>query len=165
MLTLLLALSLTDAAHATEVGTYKKLGLGVATGLPYVSLTGKIYLTDEAGFAGYVGTEFEAHYVRVAYQREFKELQNWDWSRLDMYWQLGLDAGIQTQNFGYVGGYLMPYGGLGAELQFHEVPAQVFLELGLGPSVLNTYCHAAGKVNDGLCWVDVNGAFGGRWYF
>ena len=50
MLTSLLLLS--HLANAgSEVGSVKKLGVGVTTGDPYVGVTGKYWVSDKSGFA------------------------------------------------------------------------------------------------------------------
>jgi hypothetical protein len=162
---MLVALLLSSFAHATEVGMDKQLGLGVATGYPYLNVTGKYYLTDKAGIAGYLGSAFSYQSLRAAWQSEITELANWDFARFPMYWQAGADIGLWTPGYGYTGGRVGLYGGLGVALQFHEVPAEVFGEIAIGVYPVNGYCHDANVVADGVCWMGANGTAGGRWYF
>jgi len=162
---LALLLLVLSPAHATDVATSKKLGLGVATGYPYLNITAKYYLDDKGGIALYLGTAGTFQNLRGAYQRELAELGNWSWARLPLYWQAGADLGLWTTGYGYAAPRIGVFGGAGASLQFHKVPAEVFVEAGIGVLPLNGYCHDANLVADGACWIGVSSEAGGRWYF
>lgn len=162
---MLVALLLSSWAHATEVAIDKKFGIGVSTGYPYLNVTGKYYFNDKAGIAGYLGTTGSYQSLRAAYQSEIAEMANWDWARFPIYWQAGVEVGLWTPGYGYAGGQLGVFGGIGVALQFHEVPAEVFGEVSLGVTPLNQYCHDADIVADGVCWLGGGITAGGRWYF
>jgi hypothetical protein len=159
----LTALAFVAFAQASDVGTVKKLGLGVATGPFFASVTGKYYLSDKVGISAYLGTNGFYHGIRANFEMEFVEFHEWDFGRLDMYWDAGVDAGLYTSVFytslGY-GGELGVGGGVGVELQFSNVPASVFVDAGLG---IHPICGSLSL--SGFCLVQGRGAAGGRWYF
>lgn len=155
-------------ANATEVATAKKLGIGVASGPFYISATGKYYLSKKSGISAYLGTSFASYNgLRVNFESEFVEFADWDFGRLDMYWDAGLDVGVWMSPFAYadgshdVAGQLGIGGGVGVELQFHKYPASVFVDVGLGVNALNTCAYSAST----FCLISPRGAAGGRWYF
>ena len=162
---LAMLLLLPSFASASDVATREQFGIGVATGYPFLNVTGKYYLGPKAGIAAYVGTAFYYQNLRGAYQLELTELHAWDWARLNLYGQAGLDIGLVTQSWGKAQGRIGPFVGAGTALQFNKVPLEVFAELGIGVEVVNTYCHAANAVSDGACWIGINGGSGARWYF
>ncbi|HNH50333.1 MAG TPA: hypothetical protein PKY30_25080, partial [Myxococcota bacterium] len=77
----------------------------------------------------------------------------------------GLDLGITNYHNGKVGDDIYPhlgvYGGVGAALQFHSVPAEGFVEAGIALYPLNGCSSFA----YGLCLANGVGRAGGRWYF
>lgn len=152
-------------AHATEVAIDKKFGLGVATGVPYLNVTMKYYLNDKSGIAAYAGSSILYHDLRAAWQSEFVEAANWSWARLPIYWQAGIDVGLWTASYGYASGRLGVFGGAGGALQFHNVPAEVFVEASIGVFPVNGYCTDSNVVADAVCWVQPGTTVGGRWYF
>jgi hypothetical protein len=163
MLTALaLVTALTTNANASDVATTKKLGVGVATGPFAISATGKYYLSDKVGISAYLGTSGVYHGLRANFEMEFWPIHDWNFGRLDMYWDAGVDAGLWTY-FGYTGAQVGLGGGVGAELQFEKVPASVFVDVGLGVYPLNL-CSGYGAYA-GFCLVSPRGAAGGRWYF
>lgn len=159
---MLTALALTAAVHATEIGTSKKFGIGLASGSQAGALTGKFYVSEPAGFAVYVGTSGWYNGLRINYEREFYPVDSWGWAQLDLYWLVGVDVGLWT----YYGKNPMVFGaggGVGADMQFHDVPLSVFLDIGVGLYPINAYDELDRFAGFGV--FAPRGAFGGRWYF
>jgi hypothetical protein len=156
------ALLVSTLAQASDVGTSKRIGVGVATGPGILDATGKYYLNDKMGISAYLGTSFSYHMLRGNFEMEFVELADWDFARMDMYWDAGIDLGLHTA-YGFVDGQFGLGGGVGVELQFHEVPAHVFVDVGLGVNPLN-FCDIY-EAPGGFCLIAPRGAAGGRWYF
>ena len=166
MLTTLLLF--THLAHAgSEVGTEKKFGIGVSSGDPALAFTGKLWLSDDAGIAFYVGTSFLHQGVRVSFQDNIHTWgDDWSFGRLPFYWHAGVDAGVWTV-LGSAGVTIGVNGGVGVALQFDAVPAEVFAEAGLHVGY-DDYCargYGNGVGLATLCFVSPMGAVGGRWYF
>ncbi|MES2641586.1 MAG: hypothetical protein V4850_18995 [Myxococcota bacterium] len=159
---MLLALALSSVVEASDVATTKKFGIGVASGPFAISATGKFYLSEKSGIAAYLGSSGIYHGARVNFESEFVEFGDWDFGRLDMYWDAGVDVGLWTY-FGYTGAQIGVGGGVGIELQFNKVPASVFVDVGLGVYPLNL-CSGYGAYA-GFCLISPRGAAGGRWYF
>lgn len=162
MLSLLLLLS--APADASDVGSPNKFGIGVASGPSAIDFTGKYYFNEKAGLAFYAGTSFVYHNVRVNYESEIKTFVEWPWAEFVMYWDAGVDAELWTfygSTFEVGVG-----GGVGVELQFEKVPAQVFVDAGLGVYPVN-YCSGITASTGVPCfgWVQGRGAAGARWYF
>ncbi len=157
---LLASLLLAGSAAASEVATEKRLGVGVASGPFAISATGKYYLSDKSGISAYLGTSGVYHGLRANFESEFLEIQEWDFARLDLYWDAGIDFGVWTW-FGSAAHFGIG-GGVGIELQFNDVPASVFVDAGLG---VYPVCSGAGAGYTGACLVGGRGAAGGRWYF
>ncbi|MFZ5478654.1 MAG: hypothetical protein ACOZNI_17920 [Myxococcota bacterium] len=155
MLTALVLAS--SLANATDVARTRKFGIGASTGVAYLAFTGKYYFDPKGGIAFWAGTSGIHHQARVNYEREFVEFADWDFARFDMYWDVGADFGVWYLGTAEVGAG----GGVGVELQFHEVPVQVWVDAGAGvyPS-----CYGYG-VYVGGCFLQGRGSAGGRWYF
>jgi hypothetical protein len=154
-----------ELANATEVGKGKVFGIGATTGYPAIAVTGKYYLNQKTGIAAFLGTTVFYHQLQVEYQSEFLEIHDWDFARFPIYWFAGLDLGLTSLVNGSLDFTLYPkigvIGGVGVALQFHDVPAEVFVESGLGIYPLNGcdgFYYAA-------CLPGVMGHAGGRWYF
>jgi hypothetical protein len=155
---LLLALSLaTQDAHAgkSEVGTSKTTGIGVNLGYPN-AFTAKLYFKPKSGmsvtagaYPGGLGTAM----VRVQYEQVFYTIGNWDWGKLDLYWNAGVGSNVTI-----VGLNLQPGigGGVSALLRFKDVPAEVFVDnsIYVYPALFSA-AFDTGYV----------GGLGGRWYF
>lgn len=156
------ALALTALAHATEIGTTKKFGLGLASGSHFGALTGKYYLNENVGVVVYVGNSGWYTGVRANYEREFHALDSWGWAQLDLYWLVGADVGLWTY-YGRYPAVIGAGGGVGADMQFHDVPLSVFLDVGLGLYPINAYDELDRFAGFGL--VAPRGSLGGRWYF
>ncbi len=159
---MLTALALISIAHATEIATSKKFGIGLASGPGGLAIAGKYYLDSKGGIAGYLGTSWRYQAVRVNYEREFYQIESWGFARLDLYWDAGVDIGSWFY-YGKVAGVIGFGGGVGAELQFHEVPLNLFLDIGLGIYPVNAYDELDKFAGFGL--VAPRGALGARWYF
>jgi len=123
MLSLLLALSAAEAADAPEAGTSKQFGLGVSLGYPH-GVNGKYWLNKKGGVGFYGGAGLlyglSGH---VAYEQNFWQIGDWDWARLNMYWNVGGIGGLGVGRgaLGAVGG------GVGATMRFKAVPAEAFV--------------------------------------
>lgn len=159
---MLTALALSTLVQASEIGTTKKFGIGVASGPMAISATGKYYFNDRAGLSFYAGTSGLYHGARVNFESEIVEFADWDWATFGMYWDAGVDLGLYSW-WGYAGANVGVGGGVGVELQFAEVPAQVFVDAGLGVYPVN-FCNVYTSYA-GFCLVSPRGAAGGRWYF
>jgi hypothetical protein len=155
-------LALVATANASDVATEKKFGIGVASGPMAISVTGKYYFSDKAGVSAYLGTSGLYTGLRANFEDEFVTFHEWDFGRLDMYWDAGLDVGLLSY-YGVGGFELGVGGGVGVELQFEKVPASVFVDAGLGIWPLNGATYVDGFPGFGL--VSPRGAAGGRWYF
>ncbi len=163
MLTSLLLLS--HLANAgSEVGSVKKLGVGVTTGDPYVGVTGKYWVSDKSGFAVYAGSAFTYHTVKASFQSNFVTVgEDWSFGRLPIYWHADVLVGAYTVP-PYVEPVVAVGGGAGTALQFEAVPAEVFGELGLAGGY-NGFCASYAAYAGAACFVRPLVSFGGRWYF
>ena len=156
MLSLLLALSVPDA-HATDVGRSKRIGVGIEVGAP-AGLSAKYFFNEKQGVSVHVGAWTTSRvYVAGQFEFEFLELGDFSWARADLYGLAGVESGyiyISPFNNGYLG----LYGGAAAELQFHEAPINLYLELGIGLAM----------TSDGVQPIVVPAAhstLGARWHF
>ncbi|MCP4918585.1 MAG: hypothetical protein GY913_16910 [Proteobacteria bacterium] len=135
----------------TLVGTEKQFGLGVVLGSH--SLTGKYWLNKKSGISFYVNPGLLASRGHVAYESNFWEIGNWNFAKLDMYWNVGAVGGAVYSTGALVG----VGGGVGATMRFKSVPAEAFIHNHL--YTIPTYY----KYNFG--YVSWFGGAGGRWYF
>jgi hypothetical protein len=150
-------LFLAAPASATDVATKTRLGAGLETGVSWVGATGKYYFGPRAAIAAYAGFGPGEIAARVNWEHEFVRLGNWDLARAAAYWAAGPDFAAYPE-FGSV--QVGAGGGIGAELQSHDLPLQVFLDL--GASVYPLCSHA---VYVSFCTVQARGAGGVRYYF
>lgn len=156
MLSALLLLTALQPASATEVGSTKTLGLGVEGGLP-AGFTLKYWLGPKSGLSLHAGLwGIAAMQVRGQYESEFVEFFDLDFGRLGMYWFAGAQTNLVITSTGGLGAG--PLGGVGVSLQFHNAPAEVFVETGASVG----YWTGGGAT--GL-WISGVGSAGGRWYF
>lgn len=158
---MLVALTLASTvAEATEIGTTRKLGAGVSTGLGYVGITGKVLLSEKAGIAAYAATSFYYFATRVSFDLDLLEIHDWPFARMDLYGTAGLDFGgwalgyDVSPNFG-IGG------GAGVDLKFHDFPVQAFADGGLN---FFPICYS-GDPRIVSCLVGGRVDVGGRYYF
>lgn len=133
MLTALLLAS--SLAHATDVGTTRRFGLGINVGWPE-EITGKYWLDEESGIAVGLGAfGFRWFAVRAQYERDLMDLASWDWGVADLYWDVGARLDAYPGSY-YTGGGLGvgPFGGVAARIRFHEVPVEGFVgpDIGVG---------------------------------
>lgn len=135
MLNLLLLAS--TVAHATEVGTLKKLGIGANIGYP-VSVTGKYFVAEKWAVSAYVGTSWGVYWdIRAQAERDLVTFHEWDFGTLGMYACAGLQLDIYPPSVTYgptlnaAPGF---YGGAAVTLRFSDSPAEVFAgaDLGIG---------------------------------
>lgn len=150
MLTALLLATALTSADATEVGRDKTLGLGLTVGFP-TALTGKYWLNEKVGVTGYLGSFWgQSIALRVQGDFEVAELADVGWSRIALYGVAGGQLYTARDVLG-LGGVV----GVGGVMQFHNVPAEVFVE----PAVF------IGTVTDSGLAFQPAGVAGGRWYF
>ena len=156
MLSLFLALVLPDA-HATDVGRSKRIGVGIEVGAP-AGLSAKFFLNEKQGVSLHVGAWATTRFaVSGQFEFEFLELGDWGWGRADLYGLAGLETGY-IYVYPYDHGYGGVYGGAAAELQFNDVPINLYLELGAGIAL----------TGDGVQSVVVplgHSTLGARWHF
>lgn len=152
-------------AEATEVGLSKPVGVGLATGYPgAISVTGSYWLSDRGRISGYLGSIGFMYGLRALYEHNFYPITDEGPGVLWVYWFAGLDLSLsryanKTMDDNWHGrvGLL---GGAGVELQFHNAPAEVFLEVGPALYPVNgcTYLY-------GNCFTSAWSQLGARWYF
>jgi len=156
MLLLALTLSTGDAyaqKKKTEVGTSKTTGIGVNLGSPN-AFTAKFWLKPKAGVSLTVGKYFlGSTLVRVQYEQVFYTIGNWDWGKLDLYWNAGGGTRVALVGLAFQPGV---GGGVSAMIRFKDVPAEVFID----NSIYLYPAFASAAFNYGYV-----GGFGGRWYF
>ncbi|HJN77708.1 MAG TPA: hypothetical protein QGF58_27555 [Myxococcota bacterium] len=153
MLSLLVLLATTPAlaGDPPPAGTSNPFGLGVSLGYPH-NLNGKYWMNKKAGVGFYAGGGLlyglSGH---VAYEQLFWQIGDWDWARLNMYWNVGVIGGLR-----WSGALLGAGGGVGATMRFKTVPAEAFIHHNsyITPTLFssNTYYGH-------------NTFVGARWYF
>lgn len=167
MLTSLLLL--THFAHATEIGTDKKLGVGVATGDVYVAFSGKYWLSEKSGLTAMLGTSFVYQSLRVGYESNIVTFgQDWSFGQLPVYWHADVELSAYTVPYAFYP-RIGAGGGAGVALQFESLPAEVFVNAGLTIGYTG-YCSSSYGVLGGAglrvgCLIRPLGTAGGRWYF
>ena len=153
MLSLLVALTTSDAVagDAPEAGTSKKFGIGLNLGYPH-GVNGKYWLKKNSGVGFYGGAGvlygLSGH---VAYEQNFWEIGDWDWARLNLYWNVGGVGGLRWS--GLLGG---AGGGVGATMRFKAVPAEAFIH---HHSYIPVTLFSSNVYYGHLTFA------GGRWYF
>lgn len=158
MLSLMTAL-VVGQAHAYDVGTSKKFGIGANVGAP-VEFTLKYWMDEKSGISGAVGTwGFAWFEVRGQYERDITSFHEWPWGELGMYWDAGLQiSAYPAIVYGWGGFGVGPYGGVAARLRFNKVPAEVYA----GPDVGVQFNKIGPYTGPGFIY---HGTAGGRWYF
>ena len=159
---MLTALILAHAAHATEIGTVRKFGLGAEVGNgTYISVAAQYWLTEKSGISFHAGTSFGYHEVGARYESTFYTGEWFSWADLPIWWWAGADAGGFT-GYGIFAPQLGVSGGAGAALQFANFPGEAYFTAGAGVFPVN-YCSSIGL--GGLCWIQGRGTAGFRYYF
>lgn len=158
MLSLMTAL-VVGQAHAYDVGTSKKFGIGANVGAP-VEFTLKYWFDEKSGVSAAAGTYGFAWFdLRGQYERDITSFHEWPWGELGMYWDAGLQiSGYPATFYGVSGVGVGPYGGVAARLRFNDVPAEVYA----GPDIgfqFDKYGALSGVSPI------YHGTVGGRWYF
>lgn len=151
-------LALIGEADATEIGVERRWGVGIELGAPN-AVTGKYFFDDLSGVSLHAGWWADrALHVRAQYEREFLEVANPAWARLGLYWLAGVHTGFLPFHPYYDAAYVGPHAGAAAELQFHDIPINVFLEADVGAA-------AAFATPETLIWPIANIQLGGRYHF
>lgn len=161
------AISMTGVAHAgSDVGVDNKFGLGAEFGNgTYVNLSGKYYLSENAGISFHAGTLFVYHEVGAKFESNIIKGEWFDWADLPIFWWVGADAGLYS-NAGYSAAQVGGSGGAGAALQFSGFTGEAFITAGLGVYPAN-YCGGLGGYSGfyAACWFQPRGTAGFRYYF
>lgn len=126
---LLTVLMATVTASASDIGESRRFGLGIQVGTSQ-TVTLKAYFNPWMGIAlhGGITTALGGVHARAQFEMEFFEIHDWDFGRLDLYWNAGFTVtGIVTGS--HTGARPGLHGGIGIEMQLHPVPLQVFLEV------------------------------------
>lgn len=147
---------------ATEVGTDKKVGLGVMLGFPS-SLTMKAYLHPKVALSLHLGGYWFGLHGRTQLEFEIAELQDWKFARFDLYGIVGGGTDLVLYGPASRGSVATArpeaHAGAGVELQFHDQPAAVYME------VMPVFWF----MSFSPAWpgwpVGVYAGTGGRWYF
>jgi hypothetical protein len=147
-------------AGATEIGTTRKIGLGATGAWSGITATGKLWLGEKAGIAGFASTAIVYHSLRAQFDLDLIEFHDWKFGRLDGYAWAGLEVGGHTvgwttkPTFG-------PVLGVGADMKFHTVPVEAFVAGGAG------YYPLCSSGTPGMAWCSLQPRMdvGGRYYF
>ncbi len=153
---LLLAL-LAPAQAASEVGTARQLGVGASFGNGIIGVAGKYWFNPTIGVSGYVGNAIELQQLRANFEMDIFTVRDTEFGRFDLYWLAGVDAGFWAKP-GFVAGKLGGGAGLGVDLKLHDLPLDIFLDVGLGVYAFD-FCGAA------ACLLQPRGDLGARYYF
>ncbi|MFT4625433.1 MAG: hypothetical protein ACI8PZ_004101 [Myxococcota bacterium] len=157
----LLVLSALLTAEATEIGTTRKVGAGVALGTP-TSVTGKLFLTEGSGIVAAVDYEpvFRTVGVRGTYEGRLARFGEWQWGAFDL---MGKGSAVVHTGGAHVGGVtrLGGGGGLGLAVLLADTPLEIYNELQVMVYPVS--------VASGAYWapgmVGVNGSLGVRYYW
>lgn len=128
---LLLLAAGTARAGETEVGTTRRLGIGVAAGFP-TAATLKLHVKPTVGLTLHVGPTLVSAGLHVRLQAEHlpARLRRWTWGELRLGWQGGVAVELL---FGTAAGRTSARPavlvGVGAELRLVPVPVGLFAEL------------------------------------
>lgn len=121
------AVALASTAQASEVGTSKKLGLGLGGGTVNSGIAGKLFLSDKLALQGVLGSYGGWGYgLDVDAVQQFGSLATHEAGEL--VWGLGAGVGLFTWSGG-VGGSSLAVSGVGQlAWRFHAVPLEVTAE-------------------------------------
>ncbi len=169
MLTLLILAS--TFAHATEVGTLKKFGVGANIGYP-LAVTAKYFLAEKWAASAYVGTTYGVYWdIRAQAERDLVTFAEWDFGSLGMYACAGLQVDIYPPSF-YYGATLSAapgvYGGAAATLRFNDLPVEAFagFDAGIGLATWDQFYAKNDPLYGTLGPYPIGHAnVGGRWFF
>jgi hypothetical protein len=156
------AVALASTAQASEVGTTKKLGLGLGGGTVNSGLAGKLFLSDKLALQGVVGQYFGYGFgADVDAVQELGSLFKHEAGEL--VWGAGAGVGLTTWEtvVGYDQSSSLSVSGIGQlAWRFHAIPAEATLEW--RPSVfLNS---VPGFSNDSQLFLYGSGG-AVRWFF
>ena len=149
-------LSMLFAAHAAEIGTDVKLGVGAQTGDIFLAVNAKYWLGTRFGVSASLGSSVWVQNLRVNAELDFMELSSFEAAELDLYGVLGLDAGLGTRYS------VAPQAGAGigagVAMRFKKFPGEAYFDVGVGGYPV---CYAA---YGSWCYVMPRGDLGFRWY-
>ena len=149
-------LSMLFAAHAAEIGTDVKLGVGAQTGDIFLAANAKYWLGTRFGVSASLGSSVWIQHLRVNAELDFMELSRWENAELDLSGVLGIDAGLGTR---YALAAQVGAGvGAGVAMRFKKTPAELYFDVGVGGYPV---CYAA---YGSWCYVMPRGDLGFRWY-
>ena len=118
-------------AAETEVGTTRRLGIGLAAGFP-TAATLKLHVRPEIGLSLHLGPTLVSSGLHVRIQAEHlpARLRRWSWGELRLGWQGGVAVELL---FGAAAGRTSARPavlvGVGAELRLVPAPVGLFAEL------------------------------------
>lgn len=160
MTSLLLALSLSADAQATEIGNGRNFGLGIQLGSPS-GITGKYYLGGRRNAvslalgSAYDGRFYNGVWITGSYDFHIAELI--DEAELVMPFRVGIGGFLATGQYGWGRysedvflGVRVPFG---LDLDLHSAPVQFYLEVAFDMTIY-----------PGI-WAGLDAGLGVRYYF
>lgn len=157
MLTLALLASL---AHATEIGTERKIGAGLESGNGALGLSGKYFLSPSVGVSAGLGNFGKLQQLRLDFEMDIFTLRDEPFGRFDLFWLAGIDTGLYLLP-GVTTGRFGVGAGVGLDLKLHDTPCEAFIHIGMGVFPVE-YCTNS---NSSFCLLAPRGGLGGRYYF
>jgi hypothetical protein len=154
---LALALFATSAHAESEVGTARKLGVGVSFGNGIIGATGKYWFSPTIGVAGYLGNAVELQQLRANFEMDIFTIRDTEFGSFDLYWLAGLDLGVWLKP-GLAAPKFGAGAGIGVNLKLADFPGDIFLDVGLGGYPVD-FC---GQTS---CVVQPRADLGARYYF
>jgi hypothetical protein len=146
-------------AHAeSEVGTARKLGLGLSFGNGIIGVAGKYWLSPTVGVSGYLGNAIQLQQLRANFEMDIFTVRDTEFGRFDLYWLAGIDAGFWAFP-GFQAGKFGAGAGLGVNLKLGDFPADIFLDVGLGVYPAD-FCSSTNS-----CLLQPRADLGARYYF
>lgn len=157
---MLLTVLAATLAHATEVGTDRKLGLGGEVGNGIIGVTGKYWFSPTVGVSAGLGNFGTLQQLRVNFEMDIFTVRDEPFGRFDLFWLAGIDTGLYLQS-----GLVLPRFGTGAgvglDLKLHDSPIDAFVHVGMGVFPVE-YCTTSSSLT---CLLAPRGGLGGRYYF
>ncbi len=169
---------LTEFAWAeSEIGSAKRVGVGLVVGDPNVGATGKFWMNDKSGVAVFLGTsvvevipQLRLNYaMRGSFESEYLTVgEDWTFGQLSLYWHVDVDVGAYFLASDESYARVAVGGGAGNALQLGRLPLEAYVNVGALVGY-NGYCVAHPSLQTALlpalCYVRVTASVGVRWYF
>ncbi len=157
---MLLTVLFASLAHATEVGTERKVGVGGEVGNGILGLTGKYWFSPTVGVSAGLGNFGTLQQLRLDFEMDIFTVRDEGFGRFDLFWLAGIDTGVYvlpglaSARFGFGAG-------VGLDLKFHDAPVDAFVHAGLGVFPVE-YCKTTTSLT---CLLAPRGGVGARYYF